>query len=104
MRSGQHIRGFRLLDSHDLARTAEVTASSELRLSNLPASEHRVPLTRSWSQLLPLSPGKAPQVAFFVDVDAPTALELQLRASGKPENFTPDVILGRPNPATGSGR
>jgi hypothetical protein len=95
MRSGQHIRGLRLRDPHDLAQDAEIMASSELCLSGLPTSEHRVSLTHSWAQLLPLSPGKAPQVSFFVDVAAPTELELQLRTSSNPENFTPDVTLKR---------
>jgi hypothetical protein len=94
MCSGQHIRGFHLHDSHDLAQTAQITASSELRLAKLPASEHRVQLTHSWAQLLPLTSGAAPVVTFFVDVAASTEFELQLRASSKPDNFTPDVVLG----------
>jgi hypothetical protein len=94
MRSGHHIRGFRLRDSQDLARVAEISASSELRLSGLPASEHRMPLKNSRAQLLPLAAEKAPQVSFVVDVTESTTLELQLRTSSRAENFTPDVILG----------
>ncbi len=81
LRTGQHIPGHRLADPEDLARQARVTATSQLRLGQLPADGPRVPLTRSVAQLLPVPAGPAPHVTFRVDVAAPTTLRLELRTS-----------------------
>ena len=95
MRRGQHIPGFVRNDPEDLVRHAEVTASSSLLLSELPADGPLVPLDRSQAQMLPLNAGPVPSVTFTVDVAQPTTLELQLRVSSRADNHAPDVVLDK---------
>ena len=93
LRSGQFIPGVALDDPDDLARTAKITASSELALSELTPCGETLPLAESWAMMLPVSPGTMPVVSFIVDVHLPTTLRAELRISEKPDNHTPDVIL-----------
>ncbi len=94
MRAGQHIPGFRLEDPSDIAHKAAISASSQLRLARLEPNGPLVPLTHSWAQMLPVGLGRAPRVAFTVDVCEPTSLQVELRTSNHPDNYTPDVVLG----------
>ncbi len=93
LRRGQHIPGLRLDDPGDLARQATITASSRLRLRELPADGPLLPLDRDWAQLLPVNPGPAPRVTFRVNVTQPTDLILELRACHRADGFTPDKVL-----------
>jgi hypothetical protein len=93
LRSGQFIPGVSHDDSEDLARHAKITASSELALSELPASGETLPLTESWAMMLPVSSGRMPVTSFTVDVGAATTLRAELRISEKPDNHTPDIVL-----------
>ncbi len=95
LRSGQVIPAVRLDDPDDLARRATITASSTLHLGVLPGDGSTQALDNSVAQLLPVQPGPMPHVTFTVDVSAPTDLQLELRTSDRPDNYTPDVILGR---------
>ncbi|MBV9867214.1 MAG: FAD-dependent oxidoreductase [Abitibacteriaceae bacterium] len=95
MRNGQHIPGFHLDDSQDLARQAKITASSQLRLMTLAPDGPLLSLKSSWAQMLPLAVGAVPQATFIVDVSAPTTLQLELRTSDRPDNYTPDVLLAK---------
>ena len=52
------------------------------------------PLEHSIAQMLPVTAGPAPEVDFVVDVDEPTTLCLELRASERLGNYTPNVTLG----------
>ena len=94
MRRGQYIPRHHLKDPDDLARTATVTASSELRLARLEPDGPLLPLAHSCAQMLPIPTGSVPQVSFIVDVDQPTTLHCELRTSDRPDNHTPDVVLG----------
>jgi hypothetical protein len=94
VRSGQFIPGFRLAAPDDLARHAEITASSELRLSRLPASGETLRLIDSWAMMLPLAAGHAPRFTFTLDVAEATTLRAELRGSTRPGNHTPDQVLG----------
>lgn len=94
MRVGQHIPGFRLDDPDDLVQQAHIRASSSLELAALPPDGPLRRLEHSWAQMLPVSAGRAPAVTLTVHADSPTTLELQLRTSDRPDNYTPDVILG----------
>ncbi len=94
MRAGQFIPGFRLEDPADLARKATISASSRLRLASLEPGGATVPLTHSWAQMLPVPPGRAPRVGFVADVREPATLHMELRTSNRPDNYTPDVVLG----------
>lgn len=94
LKAGQHIPGVPLEDPADLVQQAEVSASSEFVLAELPADGPSVTLDRSRAQLLPLSAGRLPQVTFTVDVSAPTTLGVEVRTGDRPDNYTPDVVLG----------
>lgn len=93
LRQGQYIPGVRLDDPDDLARQARIRASSVFRLAALPADGVPVPLENSWAQMLPVQPGKMPAVSFLLDVTEPVMLQVELRTSDRPENYTPDVTL-----------
>lgn len=95
LRAGQYIPGVALDDPDDLVRRATITASSQLRLESLSSDGPRQPLENSWAQMLPVRPGLVPAVTFTVDVHQPTELVIELRTSDRPDNYTPDVILGR---------
>lgn len=93
-RSGQYIPGFAQQDPDDLSQQADLTASSEYVLDELPADGPLVALDRSRAQLLPLPPGRLPQFTFTVDVSAPTTLKTEVRTGDRADSFTPDVVLG----------
>jgi len=92
-RIGQYIPGVAFEDEKDLARTAEISASSELQLSQFAATGETMLLDASWAMMLPVQPGAMPAVEFLLDVSAQTTLHAELRVSSKPENYTPDVTL-----------
>jgi FAD dependent oxidoreductase len=93
LRIGQYIPGVALEDENNLARTAEISATSELKLSQFAPSGETLPLDAAWAMMLPVQPGAMPAVEFLVDVSAPTTLRAELRVSSKPDNHTPDVTL-----------
>jgi hypothetical protein len=93
LRAGQYIPGVALEDSTDLARRAEITATSELRLACLSPSGETLALEAAWAMMLPVRPGPMPTLEFLLDVSAPTTLLTELRVSSKPDNHTPDVTL-----------
>jgi hypothetical protein len=93
LRRGQFIPGVALDDPADLARTAQITATSELKLARLASSGETMPLTASWAMMLPVQPGPMPTVEYLLDVADPTTLRAELRVSSQPENHTPDVTL-----------
>ncbi|MBC8102631.1 MAG: FAD-dependent oxidoreductase [Cytophagales bacterium] len=93
LRTGQHIPGFSLRDDEDLATRAHIEATSALALQELPADGPDLPLTSAWAMLLPVPAGPPPVVTFTVDAAEATELTVELRASSRAENFTPDVTL-----------
>lgn len=93
LRAGQNIPGIALDDADDLARRARITASTTLRLANLPAGADTLPLADASAMLLPVAAGPMPSVGVTVDVSEATTLRAELRVSSKPENHTPDVTL-----------
>jgi hypothetical protein len=93
IRGGQFIPGVALQDENDLAVTAEISATSELKLSQFVPSGEMMPLDAAWAMMLPVQPGAMPSVEFLLDVTAPTTLRVELRVSSKADNHTPDVVL-----------
>ncbi|HTL52545.1 MAG TPA: FAD-dependent oxidoreductase, partial [Planctomycetota bacterium] len=93
MKTGQHIPGFALQDSSDLARAARLHASSEFRLAVLPDGREKMELKEDQAMLLPLPAGPAPALQITVDAAAATTLQVELRTSNRPDNYTPDVAL-----------
>ena len=90
---GQYIPGMALEDKNDLARTAEISASSELKLSEFAPSGETMPLDAAWAMMLPVQTGAMPTVEFLLDVSAPTTLRAELRVSSQTDNHTPNVTL-----------
>ncbi len=93
LRTGQHIPGFALDDVDDLARHAEVTASSELKLASLAPDGPLVALHDGWAMLLPVAAGTRLAMTVFVDVATVAELRVELRQSIRADNHTPDVTL-----------
>lgn len=93
LRAGQFIPGCALKDPEDLARSARLSVSSELRLSELLPGGDTLRLRSSWAMMLPLPAGAPPKATFFLDVARETVLRAELRVSRKHGNFTPDRTL-----------
>ena len=83
----------RKLQISSLLQKANIKASSELNLTQLPFDGQWFQLQYGTAQLLPLSLGRVPR--FIVEVDSHDATELliSLRCSEKVFNFTPDIVL-----------
>lgn len=92
-RSGQFLPDCEIIDPADLAASAKATASSELKLSGIPANDSWLTLESGWAMLLPLVAGPCPVFGFQLATDAPAKLRAELRRSHKPGNFTPDATL-----------
>lgn len=92
LKSGQHIPGLELHDSHDLVQKAKIIASSVFELKKLPANLLK-PLDVSMSQMIPLQPGKLPVLQFEAKAVMDTLLEVELRISKKIGNYTPEITL-----------
>lgn len=93
LRTGQFIPGVALEESADLAKTATISASSELSLTELGASGETALLTESWAMMLPCAAGPVPRFTVTADVSEATTLRAELRICEKPDNHTPDVTL-----------
>jgi hypothetical protein len=93
MAAGQHIPGFALADNDDLTRSAVLTASSELRLNELPEEGLLKPLDPAVGQMLPLSKGRVPQFTVHAHSDQTSILAVELRICSRADSFTPDVLL-----------
>jgi len=93
IRSGQYIPGLTLHDERDLVQQASLSASSELRLSELPEEGLLKPLDPAVAQMLPAVAGELPVYTVHADALETTTMTVELRASGKPGSFTPDVLL-----------
>jgi hypothetical protein len=104
LRAGQYIPCVSLDDADDLARTAAVTASSCFELAELPPGGEVLPLDVSRAMLLPVPAGPLPRVTFLVDVQKATTLEVEVRASSRPENYTPEVVIHRQSVLLQPGR
>jgi len=91
--SGQYIPGLTLSDSEDLVRTAKLTASSELHLSELPEEGLLKSLDPAVAQMLPLSQGRVPRFTVHAQSEKATTLEVELRLCSRAASYTPDVVL-----------
>ena len=80
-------------DSEDLAKTAEITASSELSLDQLAPCNQWRPLDVSAAMLLPLQQGSCPQFTLKVQAGQATTLKVSLVRSQKDGNFTPEETI-----------
>jgi hypothetical protein len=103
LRAGQYIPGAALADPDDLARTATFRTSSCFELDELPPTAGVQVLDCSRAMLLPVPEGPIPAVTFLVDAARATTLEVEVRASACPENYTPECTLHRQKLELGPG-
>jgi hypothetical protein len=92
-RGGQFLPGIENADPADLAKSAEVAASSKLQLAEIPACDDWLTLDSSWAMLLPLPAGPCPVFGFEISADKPGTQRIELLRATKPGNFTPDERL-----------
>lgn len=90
---GQSIPNIPINSDTNLLNEAQVTASSELEISEIPFDGNWFKLNISAAQLLPLNTDIEYTFKVLVKVEAATTLEVQLRTSKKIKNYTPEVIL-----------
>lgn len=95
LKVGQHIPGCSLADPADLARSARISASSRFVLSEFLPGGPVVRLDTARAMLLPVAAGPLPTVTFLADVTERTVVEVEVRGSSTPGNFTPEVVLHR---------
>jgi hypothetical protein len=96
MRSGQHIPGFHLHDPLDLVQHSAISASSEYVLDGLPPDGDWHDLSKKcWAQMLPASPGPFPKLTFWIEAAGSCEMDIELRTSERPDNFTPEVVLAK---------
>jgi hypothetical protein len=91
-RSGQYLPQTDIFDQENLITKASVSASSVLKLTVLPGSDHWKTIEHSVAQMLPVS-GIMPTVSVWVEALQDTDLTVELRKSSKVFNHTPDVTL-----------
>jgi hypothetical protein len=92
-RCGQFLPDRTVTDPRDLVAAATVSASSELKLSEILGNNEWIKLESGWAMLLPLVPGPCPSFGFQLSTEAPTKLRVELRRALKATNFTPDETL-----------
>ncbi len=93
LRSGHFIPGVTVADPDDLAAAATITASSWLKLAQLPPDGRALPLQKTIAQMIPLPAGPIPRLSFLADVTSDTRLEIELRTTSDPLHHAPDVTL-----------
>lgn len=93
LRNGQHIPGLRREAGDDLAARAVITASSTLRLADLPSSGETTPTERPYALLLPVAAGAIPAITLHAQVAAKTVVHAELWTSSRPGNTSPDAFL-----------
>ena len=103
LRTGQHIPGVALSDKADLACSAEISASSELKLAALAPDGPLLPPADGWAMMLPVSAGTRLDLTVWADVAANSELRVELRESSRADNHSPDVVLERQAVALHSG-
>lgn len=92
IKTGQYLPQLKLNDFGGKTKTAELSVSSEMALTQLQANGNYFNLKYPVAMLLPLN-GTVPQMQLKVKSTEDTTLEVQLRTSIKSFNFTPDSVL-----------
>jgi len=95
LNSGHYIQNVQPDKNNSLLHQASITASSEFKLSNLPFNGKWHNLEYSSAQLLPVSIGDTLNIKLQLDARENTQLQVELRVSEKPGNYTPEVTLER---------
>jgi len=92
-----------LEDPRDLARRATARSSSRFLLHSLGPGGKTAGLDLDRAILLPVPAGPMPAVTLYLDAAQPATLDLELRTSSRPGNFTPDLTLARRTAAVAPG-
>jgi hypothetical protein len=93
-RSGQYLPQAKPHDAENLVHNAvEISASSTLKLTELPGSDFWGTIKDSVAQMLPVATPQLPTITFQVEASEETVLTVELRKSSKSFNHTPDVTL-----------
>lgn len=92
-RDGQSIPRLEVPDPEDLVGQANISVSSELKLSKLKASGEWKNLRTNLAQLLPLSANQIYSFTVTLRALQDTSIVLKLRTSSKEIHFTPDLEL-----------
>lgn len=90
---GQSIPGIPFMKKNDLSKSASITASSTLAITEIPFDGEWLPLNESSGQLLPFKKDRAHEFTVLIRSELATTLSVELRVSSKKANYTPDVIL-----------
>jgi len=90
---GQGIPLVSYQDPGNIMSDAEIWADSELVLTELPSNGPWMPLDYSMAQMLPMEKEVAYKFRFWIRSTEETKIVMQLRASSKGYNFTPDLII-----------
>ncbi len=90
--TGQYIPQLKLNEFGGVAAKAEITASSELKLSEIAKGDSYFKLDYPVAMLLPLKE-KVPHITFIAKCETDTTIDIQIRTSIKIFNFTPDALL-----------
>jgi len=90
--TGQYIPQLKLNAFGGLAARAEISASSELKLSEIKKSGSYFKLDYPVAMLLPMK-RKVPHIQMIAKSEENTTIDVQIRTSIKKFNFTPDAIL-----------
>ncbi|MEM1166116.1 MAG: FAD-dependent oxidoreductase [Planctomycetota bacterium] len=93
LRTGQFIPGVSHTDTTDLMQVCDISASSELALSETKPSTDPLRLTHGAAVMLPVRSGERVDCELLADVEDTTELVLELFASERSNNHTPDLKL-----------
>ncbi|HYE04629.1 MAG TPA: FAD-dependent oxidoreductase [Planctomycetota bacterium] len=104
MRDGHHLPGRAYRDPANLAARATVSASSVLRLAELPPDGPAIAIPWGCAQLLPLAAGRVPRFTLWFEAEQATTATVELRICSRIGCFTPDVVLARRELALHAGR
>jgi hypothetical protein len=94
LKAGQFIPGIVNNDKQDLAREANISASSEFNLSGFSQNGELYPLeSTGLAQLIPVFPGALPEMNFDLNAETDCDISIQLASSARKGNYIPDQVL-----------
>lgn len=93
IQTGQYLPRVQTIQTEDLVQKAIIETSSTFKLAELPADGTWRNLNRDSAMLLPLKKGVVPAFIVQLQAESATNVEIQLYASLKKGNFTPDKCL-----------
>lgn len=91
--SGQSIPSIPIELHANLLSTAQLSASSTNTFHGFTPNASWYTLNQSSAQLLPLQKDKAYSFGISIQADADTELQVELKVSDKPFNYTPEILI-----------